>query len=373
MPPKKRIIRTCLPDRERAVCARLREVRQHLRFTQAEFAEQIGISRERLASYEDARAPLRLDCGLKICRQFLVSEKWLADGLRIPKRSPNQRQSFAVRFGGPSSRLFMDLASEIEIDAKTGRIPFSQGFEKLLSSKYERADKTWRALPILPKIVLSPSDNVSLFRNVLSLCVDVWLQCLGDDMQKQFLWVMVRCARIVHQELGEKTSTDPAECFFERALDNVERADFGAGDAEDVWSWGYKIVPASPGEIVPVPSCLLPLPIKTVLTRIAESGKLAPVKSQLKNLLADLNRLTREPGKKTKLADFLGAPLTSVSRWLSGEREPGGETTLRLLEWVLAEEAKQPKSPARATTRAERKTQVRKSVYEKQTQVRKKG
>jgi transcriptional regulator with XRE-family HTH domain len=102
-----------------------------------------------------------------------------------------------------------------------------------------------------------------------------------------------------------------------------------------------------------------------LLTDASICAKLPPVKSQLDNLLADLNRLTKESGKKTELAEFLGAPLASVSRWLSGEREPGGETTLRLLEWVQAEEAKQPKGPARATTRAERKTQLSKSYYEK--------
>jgi hypothetical protein len=111
---------------------------------------------------------------------------------------------------------------------------------------------------------------------------------------------------------------------------------------------------------------------KNLLTTVAASGKLGPVKSQLDNLLADVNRLTKEPGMKTKLADFLGAPLTSVSRWLSGEREPGGETTLRLLQWVGQQEGKQ-ESPGGAQTPPEPKTQVRKSVYEKQTRVRKRG
>jgi hypothetical protein len=105
---------------------------------------------------------------------------------------------------------------------------------------------------------------------------------------------------------------------------------------------------------------------RLLLTDVAASGKLAPVKSQLKNLLADLNRLTREPGTKTKLADFLGAPLTSVSRWLSGEREPGGETTLKMLRWVQEQES-QPNTLGSATNTAKGKTQVRKSRYDKQT------
>jgi hypothetical protein len=89
-------------------------------------------------------------------------------------------------------------------------------------------------------------------------------------------------------------------------------------------------------------------------------------------LLAKLNRLTQEPGKKTELADFLGAPLASVSRWLSGKRDPGGETTLKLLRWVQEQES-QPKAPGSATNAAKGKTQVHKSSYEKQTQVHKQG
>ena len=125
-------------------------------------------------------------------------------------------------------------------------------------------------------------------------------------------------------------------------------------DAKSMWSWPASIEPE-----------------RKLLTETESSGKLPPVKSQLDNLLAALNHLTEETGKKTELADFLGAPLASVSRWLSGDREPGGETTLRMLEWVQAEEAK-PRGPRGAETPREPKTQARKHGYEKQTQVRKK-
>lgn len=79
---------------------------------------------------------------------------------------------------------------------------------------------------------------------------------------------------------------------------------------------------------------------RKVLTETESPATLPSVKSQLDNLLAILNHLTEETGKKTALADFLGAPLASVSRWLSGEREPGGETTLRMLQWVRQQEHK---------------------------------
>ena len=111
---------------------------------------------------------------------------------------------------------------------------------------------------------------------------------------------------------------------------------------------------------------------KRVLTDVTVTDNVAPVKSTMANLLDRLNKATSQRGMKSKLAKVMGVPLSNVSQWLSGEREPGGETTLRLLNWVIATEAKQ-ESPGGVDAPPEPKTQVRKSSYEKQTKVRKKG
>jgi transcriptional regulator with XRE-family HTH domain len=109
----------------------------------------------------------------------------------------------------------------------------------------------------------------------------------------------------------------------------------------------------------------LPKQENKLLTETESAAKFPPVKLQLKNLRTELNRLTEESGKKTELAGFLGAPLASVSRWLSGEREPGGETTLKMLRWVQEQES-QPNAPGSVTSTAKGKTQLRSSkVYEK--------
>src|SRR4051794_16855259 len=69
-----------LPKRESEICSRLRAARESLSVSQEEFARQVGITRQRLASYEEMRAPLRADLALRICRQFILSEHWLATG-----------------------------------------------------------------------------------------------------------------------------------------------------------------------------------------------------------------------------------------------------------------------------------------------------
>ncbi len=112
---------------------------------------------------------------------------------------------------------------------------------------------------------------------------------------------------------------------------------------------------------------------KKMLPDITEAGNIAPVKSPMVDLLGRLNKATSQRGKKSELAKHMGVPLPNVSQWLSGDRAPGGETTLRLLAWVQAQEAKQ-KDPGRVSPRPEPKTRVHSpKVYEKQTQVRKKS
>jgi transcriptional regulator with XRE-family HTH domain len=73
---------------------------------------------------------------------------------------------------------------------------------------------------------------------------------------------------------------------------------------------------------------------KKELANLSESAKQSGVRPLFPQLLARLRIATKERGAKSALAKHLGVPLASVSQWLSGERKPGGETTLRLLKWV---------------------------------------
>ena len=89
----------------------------------------------------------------------------------------------------------------------------------------------------------------------------------------------------------------------------------------------------------------------------SESANLTSMKSPLAQLLQRLNRATEAKGRKAELAEYLKTPRPCVSDWLSGKREPSGETTLRLLQWVEQQERQQNQSPGSATTPPGRKTQ----------------
>ncbi|HYG35702.1 MAG TPA: helix-turn-helix transcriptional regulator, partial [Clostridia bacterium] len=69
-----------LTEEERAVCKRLRQARHFFGLSQAAFAEQIGISRDSLASYEVERAPVPFEVAVLAQFKFKLSFKWLATG-----------------------------------------------------------------------------------------------------------------------------------------------------------------------------------------------------------------------------------------------------------------------------------------------------
>ena len=79
---------------------------------------------------------------------------------------------------------------------------------------------------------------------------------------------------------------------------------------------------------------------KQDLTDAANINKEEAGKAQLPGLMEKVKKRTEKQGAKSALAKFLGVPLASLSRWLSGEREPGGEMTLRLLHWAEPPEKK---------------------------------
>lgn len=73
-----------LPSREIAVCRRIIEVRKLLGLEQEKLATSLGISRERLSSYENLRAPLRYELGNRLCAVLDLNQRWLATG-KLPQ------------------------------------------------------------------------------------------------------------------------------------------------------------------------------------------------------------------------------------------------------------------------------------------------
>ena len=67
-------------DIEAQIGKRLKTAREHLRLSQTDFAQQVGLTRNKLANYESGRTSLSCATALKICRHFIIGELWLATG-----------------------------------------------------------------------------------------------------------------------------------------------------------------------------------------------------------------------------------------------------------------------------------------------------
>jgi transcriptional regulator with XRE-family HTH domain len=67
---------------------------------------------------------------------------------------------------------------------------------------------------------------------------------------------------------------------------------------------------------------------------------------ELDRLMKRVRTFTKRRGAIQKLSDEIGVARPTLSDWLRGRYEPGGEVTLKLQKWVIAAEAKQPKKTA---------------------------
>jgi transcriptional regulator with XRE-family HTH domain len=287
-----------MPDQERAICRRLREFRLSLGLSQTDFCELAGLNRTAYAGYEYETSQLNYPAAWRILSAFPeLNPRWLAGEDMVP-----MRDWYLVDYPTPEET---DLGP---------RAAFSQVYELhlrnlLLSSRVEWVGFGSTSLFRVTRDARGRVAGKEKFARILG----EWLAGRPDSTVNEFLDALLRHGA----ELLDKFPRDDEAAVKRRlaemyAIEAKRRLAFlGEG-------------PAAKGADAE----------RKLLTEPETSEMLPPVKSQLKNLLADLNRLTKESGKKTELADYLGAPLASVSRWLSGEREPGGETTLKMLRWV---------------------------------------
>lgn len=322
-----------LPNAETEICGRLRYAREHVaKVSQAECAAQINQDRSTLANYETARTPLRWEVALRFCRQFIISEEWLATGrFGLAQNAVKNKieTDFSaekwLRFGEQiSMRQCMDLFSEdITIRLKPGAL-FSEAFETVLKERYAELVSN-NAFD--PRIIFSSADNPSIGLNFLnaanernfSSLLSEWSQSpTGQNAAWRLYSLYVNeCAIAIHHRFffGER----PQEI-------RVQLGEVSDPSKQSDWEIGPSIMGGSYEET------------KKLFDYVSEVRNIEEVKAKFPDLLERLKKITQERGKKTALAKFLGVKLSRVSQWLSGEYEPGGETTLQMLQWVEQQE-----------------------------------
>lgn len=332
MPRPKRPIQSKLPPREIAICLRVREARTGLGLSQEEFSRQLAITRSRLASYEDARAPLKASLALKVCHQFIISEKWLATGTRFEKLPRNPEAQTTARvvaakrsipFSHFVARRYMGLLQEPIVQTFKPSLLFSRAYRQFLGAKYD----AWERLGAreFPRVVLSLDDNTARLKNMLQYLVNAFIQVDEEFRQKRLVLALNKFGIVFHDVLRRQVPPEKVT-WLERLLDATWRDAFDFEDLACAWLESQ----GSPQSSVPA--------AKKTADNIPTYGNMYPGPANFPAFLARLNQATRERGKRAVLARFLGVPPPKVSQWLAGDHEPGGETTLRMLQWLQQQE-----------------------------------
>jgi transcriptional regulator with XRE-family HTH domain len=206
-------VKSALPQRELEINARLREVRRFLRLTQTEFADQLGIKRTRLASYEEGRAPLRWEIALRACQQFQIGEKWLATGLHITHRGKK-----ALPFDNSIIRSSMILPTDIIVQKLPHGALFSEVFDRVLGNEYNRL--LIGCGPFFFRAQFSESDNAERLHNHLDWAVRQWRSMIPRQRWARFYAELIRCAVLLYHELSLGPDDEPLEISdFEKLIE----------------------------------------------------------------------------------------------------------------------------------------------------------
>jgi transcriptional regulator with XRE-family HTH domain len=275
-------------DRERGICSRVKEFRERIKWSQSDFAEQLGLTRDQIAGIENFRTPLRYDVAWKIRDVFGFSLSSLADKYF----SPDSEDLDAW----PAPQMLnkgQSLLSEVE------------------SSLWEDDIGKPHARTLHKKKSLHQPQRSTLL-SILSEDLLTWMASVPDDKVQEFTSILVTVAndyldKLPKDSLAKMQRRRTAMMWDAMRLEIAKRL-LGKSAAN------------------------------SYLTNTETPDKQSGVKAQLPSLLERLNRATNETGKMSALADYLKVPLASVSRWLSRKREPGGEITLKLLRWVEQQE-----------------------------------
>lgn len=283
-------------QREREIGIRLKGFREGIKHSQSSFAELIGLTRDQLASVEYGRTPLKYSIAWKIRQSFGLSIDWLWGGDTAPDDLSEDRElPHPESHGIDKTALLTDVLKD---------------FYKLSDDHLapENPSRKVRRIQIDPQEL----SHRWFCGMVLHHDVDFWIASIPDGYTADFR-DKIRQLAVTYLKALPQDSRDLVNARFDALLWEKMRADV-AKKKPDGKGWG-----------------------KIELTHTETAPISGDVQAQLPELLDRVKKATSATGKKTELAGVLKAPLASVSRWLSGEREPGGEIALKMDAWATGQ------------------------------------
>jgi hypothetical protein len=122
--------------REREIGERARCFRESINWPQSAMAPEVDLSRDRLASVEYGRTPLRYPAGYRLCFIFDVNPGWLADGVGEMK-APAGALNLPTPDAQPKRALFSEIWDKVGGRKQRGERADSRGKAKKAVDKAE--------------------------------------------------------------------------------------------------------------------------------------------------------------------------------------------------------------------------------------------
>lgn len=301
---------------QQAVGCNVRQIRQALRYAQPEFASLLGITRAQLAAIEAGKTALRYRTALRLRELFGEAEGKIADAVELCALAGTPKD-----LSIPSDAWPPDSDKTIGIGPQTllSEVAAMVIYDKRSHTSHMRVGGG-RPVETTPRF--SQGSFRRWIEDAVREVVHQMLAAIPDGSLGRFWCNWQDWADQVHVEVPELPA-DMARAFF------LELATRHSGQSPQA--------PAAP--VVNQEKGLTSEPLKDTTP---------PVQPVMPTLIERLRRATKEHGRKTELAKWLGVPRQSVNGWLAGDKEPSGETTLRLLHWVEQEDRQPKPKPAAA-------------------------
>ncbi|HEV2331200.1 MAG TPA: hypothetical protein VGY56_20655 [Verrucomicrobiae bacterium] len=286
---------------EAAICNRIKQFREFTKFPQPLFAELLDLSRDKLISIEYARTPVRFGVARRLCEEFNLSRVWLAEGVGSPHSHIEFTEGFEDKI--PPNMLFSE-AYRLYLRPEIGG-------ERL--KQLEDAKRSGIRIGFIYPADLPPKKNLE------------W------SLRQEIRWAwqsLEDAPEVIRAAFAPKVLVAIAQFFKEHGIERKSPDLIRPGDQ----SREHPIIIRQ----------MLDMIHKKIspksLTAISQKSKSGAVKSEVQKLIARVKDHASQPGAKSKLARTLGIAPARISEWLSGEKEPGGEYTLLLLQWVEQQE-----------------------------------
>jgi transcriptional regulator with XRE-family HTH domain len=285
-----------IPKREIEIGQRVREGREFKGLTQQACSDLTGIERSTLANYEAGVTALTYEKSRRICYRLNVNQRWLATGIQpqIPYFDLSPNLEFSIKENSLFSKAFDDILRP-EIERRFAELIQFLGEDAVMTGNYEDA--------IFDNLHLVGEEAGPAAAFYITKAIAMRGKLMPEPLQAKFAQTLMKAE----------------QSFLNHNREEIEKLSEVSRSVEKAIQKG-------------IGNTKFGLTVKvTSLT----SDFVKPV---LPKLIERLRRATKHHGSKAALAKWLGVHRQMVTDWLSGKQEPGGEITLRLLQWVEQQE-----------------------------------